>query len=151
MKSNTSDCMCLSSEYLVFLSLFIGCMQVTVSLALSIVAVLGTFWTLLHVTPDFAHVSYHPHYEMLEDNITEIEIMTWATHYEVILYQFIFFVSVVWLILSCFCHPFWIMFYLHLFDHVANFDIQYKDWSRCCLFLPSCGIPVTMSFTEGVL
>lgn len=55
---------------------------VTVSLALSIVAVLGTCWTLLHVTPDFVHNPYHPHYEMLEDNITEIEVMTWATHYE---------------------------------------------------------------------
>ncbi|XP_060897016.1 uncharacterized protein LOC132976141 [Labrus mixtus] len=47
---------------------------VTISLALSIVTVLGTCWTALHIIPDLIHSHYR--YEYLVDNITEEEEWT---------------------------------------------------------------------------
>ncbi|XP_041792132.1 uncharacterized protein si:ch1073-291c23.2 isoform X1 [Chelmon rostratus] len=58
---------------------------VTISLALSIVTLLGTCWSILRIIPDIAfyHHSYYYniHYEFLEDNITESEV-AWQSHHE---------------------------------------------------------------------
>ncbi|XP_020797371.1 uncharacterized protein si:ch1073-291c23.2 [Boleophthalmus pectinirostris] len=44
---------------------------VTISLALSIVTLLGTLWTILHILPDLAYGHYVRHYEYMEENITD--------------------------------------------------------------------------------
>lgn len=46
---------------------------VTISLALSIVTLLGTLWTILHIVPDLAHGHYMRHYEYMEENVTDTE------------------------------------------------------------------------------
>lgn len=48
---------------------------VTISLALSIVTLLGTLWTILHILPDLAHGHYMRHYDIMEENITDAEIL----------------------------------------------------------------------------
>ncbi|XP_030269287.1 uncharacterized protein LOC115579762 [Sparus aurata] len=54
---------------------------VTASLALSIVTLLGSCWTILHIMPSVIYTSSYRHYEILEDNVTETED-TWSTSYE---------------------------------------------------------------------
>ncbi|KAJ0002075.1 hypothetical protein NQD34_001871 [Periophthalmus magnuspinnatus] len=49
---------------------------VTISLALSIVTLLGTLWTILHILPDLAHMQYVRHYEYMEENVTESDYFT---------------------------------------------------------------------------
>lgn len=56
--------------------------QVTASLALSIMTLLGSCWTILHLIPSVIYTSSYKHYEILEDNITETED-TWSSSYEV--------------------------------------------------------------------
>lgn len=46
---------------------------VTVSLALSIVTLLGTLWTIIHISSELAHGHYMRHYEYIEENITDAE------------------------------------------------------------------------------
>lgn len=46
---------------------------VTISLALSIVTLLGTLWTILHIIPDLAHGHYARHYEYMEENVTDTD------------------------------------------------------------------------------
>uniref|UniRef100_A0A8C6SF30 Uncharacterized protein n=1 Tax=Neogobius melanostomus TaxID=47308 RepID=A0A8C6SF30_9GOBI len=46
--------------------------MVTISLALSIVTLLGTLWMLLHIVPDLAYGHYMRHYEY-EENVTDSE------------------------------------------------------------------------------
>lgn len=53
---------------------------VTISLALSIVSILVTAWTLLHTLPELAHYHYDRSYSM-DENFTESESM-WSTYYE---------------------------------------------------------------------
>lgn len=54
---------------------------VTISLALSIVTLLGTLWTILHIVPDLAHGHYMRHYEYMEENVTDAEYFA-AVQYE---------------------------------------------------------------------
>lgn len=54
---------------------------VTVSLALSIVTLLGTIWTILFILPDFAHDHYIRHYEYMEENVTDAALLA-AVQYE---------------------------------------------------------------------
>uniref|UniRef100_A0A3B3ZS22 Uncharacterized protein n=1 Tax=Periophthalmus magnuspinnatus TaxID=409849 RepID=A0A3B3ZS22_9GOBI len=51
-------------------------LNVTISLALSIVTLLGTLWTILHILPDLAHMQYVRHYEYMEENVTESDYFT---------------------------------------------------------------------------
>ncbi|GLD58293.1 uncharacterized protein AKAME5_001042500 [Lates japonicus] len=55
---------------------------VTVSLALSIVTILGTCWTILHILPELGHSYYYRYYEFIEENMTEIDDAAWSSHYE---------------------------------------------------------------------
>ncbi|XP_034431385.1 uncharacterized protein si:ch1073-291c23.2 isoform X1 [Hippoglossus hippoglossus] len=54
---------------------------VTISLALSIVSILATLWTDLHILPDLVHSHYYRHYAY-NYNITETEEGLWTEHYE---------------------------------------------------------------------
>lgn len=62
-----------------------GHLQVTISLALSIVSLLGTLWTIIHLVISIAHsdyvrgYSYHMYYE---ENSTDSEIL-WSMQYSV--------------------------------------------------------------------
>ncbi|KAK7913128.1 hypothetical protein WMY93_013339 [Mugilogobius chulae] len=49
---------------------------VTICLALSIVTLLGTLWTILHIVPDLAHGPYSRDYEYMHENITDTEYFT---------------------------------------------------------------------------
>ncbi|XP_053176558.1 uncharacterized protein LOC128360198 isoform X2 [Scomber japonicus] len=56
--------------------------KVTMSLALSIVTILGAFWTIMTKLPHIVHMHYMRHDEYLEVNSTEIEEASWASDYE---------------------------------------------------------------------
>uniref|UniRef100_A0AAQ5XFH9 MARVEL domain-containing protein n=1 Tax=Amphiprion ocellaris TaxID=80972 RepID=A0AAQ5XFH9_AMPOC len=53
---------------------------VTISLALSIVSILATAWTLLHTLPDLGHYHYHKSYSV-DENFTVSESV-WSAYYE---------------------------------------------------------------------
>ncbi|CAJ1048943.1 uncharacterized protein LOC117809235 [Xyrichtys novacula] len=55
---------------------------VTISLALSIVTILWTGWTILHFVPDIVHSQHHRYYEYFEENSTDNEETAWRTYYE---------------------------------------------------------------------
>ncbi|XP_045888842.1 uncharacterized protein LOC123959047 [Micropterus dolomieu] len=55
--------------------------KVTISLALSIVTILGTFWTVMHSLPSLVH-NYRHYSDFAEDNDTDIEEAQWASYYE---------------------------------------------------------------------
>uniref|UniRef100_A0AAQ5X062 Uncharacterized protein n=1 Tax=Amphiprion ocellaris TaxID=80972 RepID=A0AAQ5X062_AMPOC len=55
---------------------------VTISLALSIVSILATAWTLLHTLPDLGHYHYHKSYSV-DENFTVSESV-WSAYYEAI-------------------------------------------------------------------
>ncbi|XP_038557501.1 uncharacterized protein LOC119890340 isoform X2 [Micropterus salmoides] len=55
--------------------------KVTISLALSIVTILGTFWSVMHSLPSVVHNYRHYSY-FAEDNDTDIEEAQWASYYE---------------------------------------------------------------------
>ncbi|XP_062277217.1 membrane-spanning 4-domains subfamily A member 15-like isoform X2 [Scomber scombrus] len=59
--------------------------KVTMSLALSIVTILGAFWIILTRLPYIVHSHFYRHYEYLEGNSTETEEAAWVSDYEVIL------------------------------------------------------------------
>ncbi|XP_036950214.1 uncharacterized protein LOC119017582 [Acanthopagrus latus] len=77
---------------------------VTASLALSIMTLLGSCWTILHLIPSVIYTSSYKHYEILEDNITETED-TWSSSYEAMglslesIYLFYSFVGLIILII----------------------------------------------------
>lgn len=54
---------------------------VTISLALSIVTLLGTLWTILHILPDLAHGHYMRHYDFMDENFTDTDYYA-AVQYE---------------------------------------------------------------------
>ncbi|XP_028258612.1 membrane-spanning 4-domains subfamily A member 15-like [Parambassis ranga] len=54
--------------------------NVTISLALSIVSILSTCWSLLHMLPDLGHIHYRD-YDFPDENVTDSDI-TWSNHYE---------------------------------------------------------------------
>ncbi|XP_008287102.1 uncharacterized protein LOC103362507 [Stegastes partitus] len=53
---------------------------VTISLALSIIAILVTAWSLLHTLPDIGHYHYRGSYYH-EENVTDYEL-AWSSYYE---------------------------------------------------------------------
>ncbi|XP_071346263.1 uncharacterized protein [Trachinotus anak] len=55
---------------------------VTISLALSIVTILGVFWTILHMLPYLIHHRFYWHYDFAEDNITELDDASWSFSHE---------------------------------------------------------------------
>ncbi|XP_038557502.1 uncharacterized protein LOC119890340 isoform X3 [Micropterus salmoides] len=61
-------------------SILLGAL-VTISLALSIVTILGTFWSVMHSLPSVVHNYRHYSY-FAEDNDTDIEEAQWASYYE---------------------------------------------------------------------
>lgn len=83
--------------FLILISLSLCEKQVTVSLALSIVTLLGICWTLLHIIPNIQHSHYwHFRYpaEYFDGNDTET-LMFWASNYNVSI------VFILWLLLIC--------------------------------------------------
>ncbi|XP_041645449.1 uncharacterized protein LOC121511006 [Cheilinus undulatus] len=80
---------------------------VTISLALSIVAILGTCWTLLQMIPEIIHNAHYRYFEYMEENMTDNEDATWASHYEamglsceVIFLIYSFFGGVIFVVMS---------------------------------------------------
>ncbi|XP_040900306.1 uncharacterized protein si:ch1073-291c23.2 [Toxotes jaculatrix] len=55
---------------------------VTLSLALTIVAILGAFWTILHILPDIIHAHNYRNYDYFEDHNTETEEAKWSSIFE---------------------------------------------------------------------
>ncbi|XP_029355014.1 uncharacterized protein LOC115041595 [Echeneis naucrates] len=55
---------------------------VTISLALSIVTILGLFWSILQLLPGLIHGIYYRHVEFLEDNMTEHDDPLGTASYE---------------------------------------------------------------------
>lgn len=57
--------------------------QVTISLAMTIVSLLATFWTIVHLSSIIEHSGIHyRHLEYLEENSTESENL-WSEHFAV--------------------------------------------------------------------
>lgn len=57
--------------------------QVTISLAMTIVSLLATFWTIVHLSSVIEHSGIHyRHLEYLEENSTESENL-WSEHFAV--------------------------------------------------------------------
>ncbi|XP_044058175.1 uncharacterized protein LOC122878816 isoform X2 [Siniperca chuatsi] len=54
---------------------------VTISLALSIVTILGSFWTVLYTLPYLAHFHYRDYSDFLEYNVTDTEEV-WSSYHE---------------------------------------------------------------------
>ncbi|XP_022602102.1 uncharacterized protein LOC111222586 [Seriola dumerili] len=55
---------------------------VTISLALSVVTILGVFWTILHILPELIHSHYVRHYDFPEDDTTENDDVAWTSSHE---------------------------------------------------------------------
>lgn len=75
--------------------------QVTISLALSIVTLLGACWTILHIVPIIGQSHYYRSYDFPDfhdDNGTETDI-SWPAYYEVIQTSF-----TVFCLFVCFFH-----------------------------------------------
>lgn len=50
--------------------------QVTISLAMTIVSLLATLWTIIHLSPNISSSEiFYAHMEYLEDNRTEAELL----------------------------------------------------------------------------
>ncbi|XP_071400520.1 uncharacterized protein [Centroberyx affinis] len=83
---------------------------VTISLALSIVALLGAFWAaFMSILPSMAHSSYLRSYEIIhhDDNGTEIVVVDWSAHYEAMIFTleaifefYIFVGAVIFIVMS---------------------------------------------------
>lgn len=79
---------------------------VTASLALSIVTILASGWTILHIAPNFAHRHYYRDYEFIEENMTEIIEQNWSTEDLVFSLELIFFIysvvgAIIFIVMSC--------------------------------------------------
>lgn len=79
---------------------------VTVSLALSIVTILGSCWTILHMLPNLAHRSYYRDYEFIEENATEIPELKWSSEAMIFAVELLFFIYgvvgvIIFIVMSC--------------------------------------------------
>uniref|UniRef100_A0A4W6FV35 Uncharacterized protein n=1 Tax=Lates calcarifer TaxID=8187 RepID=A0A4W6FV35_LATCA len=73
---------------------------VTVSLALSIVTILGTCWTLLHILPELGHSHYYRYYEFIEENMTEIDDAAMGVTIEAIFVFYSFVGGIIFIVMS---------------------------------------------------
>ncbi|AWP01790.1 Hypothetical protein SMAX5B_013204 [Scophthalmus maximus] len=54
---------------------------VTISLALSIVTILGALWTMLYIMPHLVHTLYYRQNGYVEVNVTETDDAVWTSNY----------------------------------------------------------------------
>ncbi|XP_039981244.1 uncharacterized protein LOC120788954 isoform X3 [Xiphias gladius] len=55
---------------------------VTISLAVSVVTILGAFWTVLQILPEVLLANFLTHYDIHEDSSTETDDAAWSACYE---------------------------------------------------------------------
>lgn len=80
---------------------------VTISLALSIVSILGVCWVLISILPHITHRHYYRDYEFIDDNITETNDPYWSSYeamgmcIELVFLSYSLIGAIIFIVMSC--------------------------------------------------